>query len=149
MTITSHGKRENRGRPPIDEIPLPPHVQRALTLRSGGASWKDAAAAVDMDYRTLRRYVRAHPDSLQFLEEQTKDHLDQSHSVLIASAPAVAERLLQIALDPNTKNYAAVSACQAVFAIIDKGVTERDNAEQLRAIKESLNALEDGKVIDI
>ena len=40
MTITAHGKRESRGRPPIDEIPLPPHVQRALTLRSGGASWK-------------------------------------------------------------------------------------------------------------
>ncbi len=52
-----------------------------------------------MDYRTLRRYVRSHPDSLQFLEEQTKDHLDQSHSVLIESAPAVAERLIQIALD--------------------------------------------------
>jgi len=102
-----------------------------------------------MDYRTLRRYVRSHPDSLQFLEEQTKDHLDQSHSVLIASAPAVAERLLQIALDPNTKNYAAVSACQAVFAIIDKGVTDRENAEQLRAIRESLNALEGGRVIDI
>ena len=102
-----------------------------------------------MDYRTLRRYVRAHPDSLQFLEEQTKDHLDQSHSVLIASAPAVAERLLQIALDPNTKNYAAVSACQAVFAIIDKGVTDRENAEQLRAIRESLNALEGGRVIDV
>jgi len=117
--------------------------------RSGGASWKDAAAAVDMDYRTLRRYVRVHPDSLQFLEEQTKDHLDQSHSVLIASAPAVAERLLQIALDPNTKNYAAVSACQAVFAIIDKGVTDRENAEQLRAIRESLNALEGGRVIDL
>mgnify|MGYP001213765964 CR=1 FL=1 len=66
-----------------------PHVQRALTLRSGGASWKDASAAVDMDYRTLRRYVRAHPDSLQFLEEQTKDQLDQSHSVLIANAPSV------------------------------------------------------------
>ena len=87
----------------MEEIPLPPQVQRALTLRSGGASWKDAAAAVAMDYRTLRRYVRSHPDSLQFLEEQTKDHLDQSHSVLIASAPAVAERLLQIALDPTRK----------------------------------------------
>ena len=149
MTVTSHGKRESRGRPPIEEIPLPPQVQRALTLRSGGASWKDSAAAVAMDYRTLRRYVRSHPDSLQFLEEQTKDHLDQSHSVLIASAPAVAERLLQIALDPKTKNYAAVSACQAVFAIIDKGVTDRVNAEQIRAIRESLNALEGGRVIDL
>ena len=149
MTITSHGKRESRGRPPIEEIPLPPQVQRALTLRSGGASWKDASAAVAMDYRTLRRYVRSHPDSLQFLEEQTKDYLDQSHSVLIASAPAVAERLLQIVLDPNTKNYAAVSACQAVFAIIDKGVADRENAEQLQTIRESLNALEGGRVIDL
>ena len=78
-----------------------------------------------------------------------KAHLDQSHSVLIANAPAVAERLLQIALDPNTKNYAAVSACQAVFAIIDKGVTDSEHAEQLREIRESLNALEGGRVIDL
>ena len=49
---------------------------------------------------------------------------------------------INIALDPNTKNYPAVSAYQAVFAIIDKGVTDRENAEQLRAIRESLNALE-------
>ena len=54
---------------------------------------------------------------MQFLEEQTKDHLDQSHSVLIASAPAVAERLLQIALDLNTKNYAAVSAVVLALAV--------------------------------
>ena len=31
------------GRPSIDEIPLPPHVQRALTLRGNGSSWKVAA----------------------------------------------------------------------------------------------------------
>ena len=78
-----------------------------------------------------------------------KDHLDQSHSGLIASASAVAKGLLQIALDPNTKNYAEVSACQAVLPIIDKGVTGRENAEQLQAIKESLNALEGGRVIDL
>ena len=56
MTITSHGTRESRGRPPIDQVPLSAQVQRALTLRSGGESWKDAAAAVDMDYRTLALY---------------------------------------------------------------------------------------------
>ena len=77
------------------------------------------------------------------------NQLDNLCVQLIASAPAVAERLLQIALDPNTKNYAAVSACQAVFAIIDKGVTDRENAAQLRAIRESLNALEGEKIINI
>jgi len=35
------------------------------------------------------------------------------------------------------------------FAIIDKGVTERENAEQLGAIRESLKALEGGRVIDV
>jgi len=46
-------------------------------------------------------------------------------------------------------NYAVLNYCQAVFAIIDKGDTVRENAEQLQAIRESLNALEGGMVIDI
>ena len=81
---------KRRGRPSIDEIPLPPHVQRALTLRGNGSSWKDAAESVGMDYRTLRKYVRNHPDATNFLERQTQDALDQSHSKLIAAAPAAA-----------------------------------------------------------
>ena len=39
-------------------------------------------------------------------------------------------------------NYAVLNACQAAFAIIDKDVTDRGNAEQLQSIRESLNALE-------
>ena len=46
-------------------------------------------------------------------------------------------------------NYAVLNACQAAFAIIDKDVTDRKNAKQLQAIRESLNALEGGMVIDI
>jgi len=149
VTITDHGPRESRGRPPIGEVPLPANIQQALVLRAGGSSWKDSAAAVDLDYRTLRRYIKQHPDAVEFLEEQTKDSLDQSHNTLIAAAPAVAQRLLEIALDPKTKNYAAVSACQAVFGIIDKGVIDRDNAEQLREIRETLHAIEGGRVVDI
>ena len=46
-------KDKRTGRPTIKDIPLPPHVQRALVLRGNGSSWKDAAEAVGMDYRTL------------------------------------------------------------------------------------------------
>ena len=81
-----HIKEKRNGRPTIKEIPLPPHVQRALVLRGNGSSWKDAAEAVGMDYRTLRKYVRDHPDANEFLERQTQDALDQSHSKLIAAA---------------------------------------------------------------
>ena len=70
MELTK-GLKKTRGRPSIEEIPLPPHVQRALTLRGNGSSWKDAAESVGMDYRTLRKYVRDHPDATDFLERQT------------------------------------------------------------------------------
>ena len=60
-------KEKRHGRPTIKELPLPPHVQRALVLRGNGSSWKDAAESVGMDYRTLRKYVRDHPDATNCL----------------------------------------------------------------------------------
>ena len=140
---------KRRGRPSTDEIPLPPHVQRALTLRGNGSSWKDATQTVGMDYRTLRKYVRDHPDATDFLERQTQDALDQSHSKLIAAAPAAAQRLIDVINDENNRGYVVVQAVESLFRIIDRGITDRENAEQLKDIKESLNALEGGRVVDI
>ena len=97
-----------------------------------------------MDYRTLRKYVRDHPDAIDFLERQTQDALDQSHSKLIAAAPAAAQRLIDVINDENNRGYVFVQAVESLFRIID-----RENAEQLREIKESLNALEGGRVLDI
>ena len=142
-------KEKRNGRPTIKEIPLPPHVQRALVLRGNGSSWKDAAESVGMDYRTLRRYVRDHPDANEFLERQTQDALDQSHSKLIAAAPLAAQRLIDVINDENNRGYVVVQAVESLFRIIDRGITDRDNADQLKEIKESLNALEGGRVVDI
>ena len=148
MSITEI-EETRKGRPTIKEIPLPPHVQRALTLRGNGSSWKDAAEAVGMDYRTLRKYVRDHPDANDFLERQTQDALDQSHSKLIAAAPAAAQRLIDVINDENNRGYVVVQAVESLFRIIDRGITDRENAEKLKDIKESLNALEGGRVVDI
>ena len=142
-------KEKRNGRPTIKEIPLPPHVQRALVIRSNGSTWKDAAQAVGMDYRTLRKYVRDHPDATGFLERQTKDALDQSHSKLIAAAPAAAQRLIEVINDENNRGYVVVQAVESLFRIIDRGITDRDNAEHIKEIKESLSALEGGRVLDI
>ena len=147
MTLTDFEPRR-KGRPSIEEIPLPPHVQRALVLRGNGSSWKDAAESVGMDYRTLRKYVREHPDANEFLERQTQDALDQSHSKLIAAAPLAAQRLIDVINDENNRGYVVVQAVESLFRIIDRGITDRENAEQLKEIKESLNALEGGRVVD-
>ena len=148
MTLTDFEPRR-KGRPSIEEIPLPPHVQRALVLRGNGSSWKDAAESVGMDYRTLRKYVRDHPDATDFLERQTQDALDQSHSKLIAAAPAAAQRLIDVINDENNRGYVVVQAVESLFRIIDRGITDRDNAEHIKEIKESLKALEGGRVVDI
>ena len=148
MTLTDFEPRR-KGRPSIEEIPLPPHVQRALTLRGNGSSWKVAAESVGMDYRTLRKYARDHPDAINFLERQTQDALDQSHSKLIAAAPAAAQRLIDVINDENNRGYVVVQAVESLFRIIDRGITDRENAEHIKEIKESLNALEGGNVLDI
>ena len=103
MTITEIKEKRN-GRPTIKEIPLPHHLQRALVLRCNGSSWKDAAEVVEMDYRTLRKYVRDHPDANEFLERQTQDALDQNHSKLIAAAPTAAQRLIDVINDENNRD---------------------------------------------
>ncbi|AIQ97580.1 hypothetical protein [Prochlorococcus sp. MIT 0801] len=148
MTLTDFEPRR-KGRPSIEEIPLPPHVQRALVLRGNGSSWKDAAESVGMDYRTLRKYVRDHPDANEFLERQTQDALDQSHSKLIAAAPAAAQRLIDVINDEGNRGYVVVQAVESLFRIIDRGITDRENAEQLKEIRNSINALEGGKIINV
>ena len=102
-----------------------------------------------MDYRTLRKYVRDHPDANNFLERQTQDALDQSHSKLISAAPLAAQRLIDVINDESNRGYVVVQAVESLFRIIDRGITDRENAEKLKDIRESLNALEGGRVLDV
>ena len=102
-----------------------------------------------MDYRTLRKYVRDHPDAIDFLERQTQDALDQSHSKLIEAAPAAAQQLIDVINNENNRGYVVVQAVESLFRIIDRGITDRENAEHIKEIKESLNALEGGRVVDV
>ncbi len=102
-----------------------------------------------MDFRTLRKYVRDHPDANEFLERQTQDALDQSHSKLIAAAPLAVERLIDVINDENNRGYVVVQAVESLFQIIDRGITDRDNAAHIKQIKESLNALEGGRVVEV
>ena len=40
-----------------------------------------------------------------------------------------------------------VQAVENLFRIIDRGITDQENAEQLKDIRESLNALEGGEFL--
>ena len=63
---------------------------------------------------------------------------------LMDASSRVADELFKVALDPKTKPYAKVSACEIVFRIIQTRVQDAEMRQKLEAIKEQLAALESG-----
>ena len=142
--------KDGKGRPSILSQPLPNDVLIALKYRSEGMSWKKSAEKSGMTYDRLRNYTSSHPQVKIVLEELTQAKLDESHSLLIQSAPAAAKVLVGIIKDEKIKAYSKIEAVKALFSIIDKGVIDRQQQEQLTELKEQLNALEgNSKVIEV
>jgi len=141
--------KDGKGRPSILSQPLPNDVLIALKYRSEGMSWKKSAEKSGMTYDRLRNYTRSHPQVKIVLEELTQAKLDESHSLLIQSAPAAAKVLVGIIKDEKIKAYSKIEAVKALFSIIDKGVIDRQQQEQLTELKEQLAALEGRKIVDI
>ena len=49
--------------------------------------------------------------------------------------------------DENNRGQVVVQAVDSLFEIIDQGITDRKNAAHVKDIKESLNALEEGRFL--
>ena len=64
-------------------------------------------------------------------------------------APEAAERLIELIRNPKTKDYVRKDAIRDYFQIIEKGVTERKQAEMMQEMMEKLHALEGGRILDI
>ena len=59
-------------------------------------------------------------------------------------------QLVSIIKDQKIKAYSKIEAVKTLFQIIDKGVIDRQQAEQLNELKEMVNALEgNNKVIEV
>ena len=139
-----------RGRPFREEQDLPPQIQQALVLRAAGASWIDCAAGAGVDVRNLKKW-RKHPQAEPFLNEQIRGNLQHAQTLFAEAAPKLAERLIKLGLDERVKGYTAVSAISEAFKILQTGVVDQQQREQIEAIKAQLTALEDGtpNVIDV
>ena len=73
-----------------------------------------------MEARRLRTYERDHPYSNEFLDRQTQDALDQSHSKLIAFTYS-GTKLIDVINDENNRGYVVVQTVESLFRIIDRG----------------------------
>ena len=145
-------ERRGRGRPMrLEHEELPPSIQQALVLRAAGASWIDAASGAGIDVRNLRKW-RQHPMAEPFLNEQIRGNLQEAQNLFAEAAPRLAERLIKLGLDERVKGYTAVSAISEAFRILQSGVVDQQQRDQLEAIREQLTELEEGgtpNVIDV
>ena len=140
-----------RGKLRREEQTLPPNIQRAFVARANGANWKEAAEIGGIGTENLRAW-RQHPDAQSYIDQAISLNLSESHSKLADASPKLAERLIHLALDPKVRAYAQISAIAECFKIMQQGITDRQNREEMAKIREALDALEGGKapeVIDV
>ena len=52
-------------------------------------------------------------------------------------------------MNPETKSYAAVSACEAVIRSIERGVLDREMREHITKRREQMAQLKHGRPIDV
>jgi hypothetical protein len=146
--VSPHHRCQQKQSPFREEQDLPPQIQQALVLRAAGASWIDCAAGAGIDVRNLRKW-RKHPQAEPFLNEQIRGNLQQAQTLFAEAAPKLAERLIKLGLDERVKGYTAVSAISEAFKILQTGVVDQQQREQIEAIKAQLTALEDSQTIDV
>tara|TARA_E500000331_G_scaffold226609_1_gene216937 strand:+ start:514 stop:972 length:459 start_codon:yes stop_codon:yes gene_type:complete len=140
-----------RGKLKREQQSLPPNIQRAFIARANGANWIESAAIGETTTQNLREW-RRHPDADNYIQEAINMNLSESHQKFSDSAPALAQELIDIALDKKTRAYAKVTAIDTAFKILQQGITDRENRKEMAKIREALDALEGGKapeVIDV
>ena len=139
-----------RGKKKIEEMELPANVRRGLIAHSEGLSWIEASKVANLTPSAMRQW-RKHPDAENFINHAINSSLEESLGTLAQSTPALANRLIKIALDEKTRGYTCVSAIQTAFSILQSGVIDRENKSDLKKLREAMERLEGepSGVIDI
>jgi len=126
---------------------LPPNIQRSFIAIASGANYIQAAEIGGTSTANLRKW-RQHPDAESYIQEAINTNLSTSHSKFADAAPKLAERLIHLALDEKVKAYAQITAISECFKILQQGITDKENREELKKIREALDALEGGRPPD-
>ncbi len=132
---------KKRGKKKREEMELPANVRRGLIAHSEGLSWIEASKVANLTPHAMRQW-RKHPDAENFINFAINSSLEESLGTLAQSTPALANRLIKIALDDKTRGYTCVSAIQTAFSILQSGVIDRENKSELKKLREVMERLE-------
>tara|TARA_Y100001938_G_C7769205_1_gene272407 strand:- start:85 stop:516 length:432 start_codon:yes stop_codon:yes gene_type:complete len=130
-----------RGKKKREEMELPANVRRGLIAHSEGLSWIEASKVANLTPHAMRQW-RKHPDAENFINYAINSSLEESLGSLAQATPALANRLIKIALDEKTRGYTCVSAIQTAFSILQSGIIDRENKSELKKLREIMERLE-------
>ena len=130
-----------RGKKKREEMELPANVRRGLIAHSEGLSWIEASKVANLTPHAMRQW-RKHPDAENFINYAINSSLEESLGSLAQATPALANRLIKIALDEKTRGYTCVSAIQTAFSILQSGIIDRENNSELKKLREIMERLE-------
>ena len=131
-----------------EEQQLPSHIKQALVYKAGGMNWKQSAEAVGVAYETLLKWMK-HPDAQPYLDECDNQMLAKATSTIADAAPLLANRLIELSLSKDVKPYAQIQAITASFNILQQNIINKENRDQIKRIRDSLDALEGNSIVDI
>ena len=137
-----------RGKLRREEQSLPPNIQRAFVARANGANWIEAAAVGETTTQNLREW-RRHPQADSYIQTAIESNLGESHSKFADAAPKLAERLIELGLSKDVRAYAQITAISECFKILQQGIVDKQNREEMAAIREALDQLEGGKAPEV
>ena len=132
---------KKRGKKKREEMELPANVRRGLIAHSEGLSWIEASKVANLTPHAMRQW-RKHPDAENFINFAINSSLEESLGTLAQSTPALANRLIKIALADKTRGYTCVSAIQTAFSILQSGIIDRENKSELRKLREAMERIE-------
>ena len=127
---------------------LPKNIRKGLIAHAEGVTWEDSAELAGVSTYEMKQW-RAHPQAQSLIDTAMNLNLEESLGTLAQATPALANRLIYIALDPKVKVYTAVSAIQSAFNIIQSGIIDRENKVELRKLREAVESLEQGGTSDL
>jgi len=88
------------------------------------------------------RQWRKHQDAENFINHAINSSLEESLGSLAQATPALANRLIKIALDDKTRGYTFLSAIQTAFSILQSGVIDREIKSELKKLRELVERME-------
>ena len=120
---------------------IPENIRRGLLAKAEGKSWEECSKIAKISRYEMLRW-RKHPDADNLISTAINYKLEECIGVISNSAPDLARRLVEIAMNERTRPYTSVDAIKTCLAFLQTGVMDRENKAEMRKIMTKLDELE-------